>query len=159
MTSLFKIYKLDKDEALRIEQSENNPHQHDFEELIVGVRGRLTHSIDYQLETVDAPFVSFVTKGKIHRVEPQLLEGDCEFCVMPFKREFILEANVHLSHYYLDQANVQLEYCLCFDLLYTIWTLTQGEADTETPDIAVARELLSVLFTMIDIERNKAFPN
>lgn len=159
MTSLFKIYKLDKDEALRIEQSENNPHQHDFEELIVGVRGRLTHFIDYQLETVDAPFVSFVTKGKIHRVEPQLLEGDCEFWVLRFKSEFIPETTFHLYQYYHDQANFQLEYGRCFDRLNTICTLIQEEMETENPDLAVARELLSVLFTMIDTERKKAFPN
>src|SRR5690606_1319383 len=159
MTSLFKIYKLDKDEALRIEQSENNPHQHDFEELIIGVRGRLTHFIDYQLETVDAPFVSFVTKGKIHRVEPQLLEGDCEFWVLRFKSEFIPETTFHLYQYYHDQANVQLEYGRCFDRLNTICKLIQEEMETENPDLAVARELLSVLFTMIDTERKKAFPN
>src|SRR5690606_7859810 len=71
MESLFKIYKVDKNEALRIEQEVNNPHQHDFEELIVGLKGQLTHFIDYQIQTIDAPFVSFVTKGKTHRVEPK----------------------------------------------------------------------------------------
>src|SRR5690606_36698600 len=141
MTSLFKIYKFDKDEALRIEQSENNPQQHDFEALIVGVRGRLTHFIDCQLETVDAPFVSFVTKGKIHRVEPQLLEGDCEFWVLRFKSEFIPETTFHLYQYYRDQAIIQLEYGRCFALLNAVCTLVQEEVETENLVLAVAREL------------------
>src|SRR5690606_17215911 len=41
----------------------------------------------------------------------------------------------------------------------TICTLIQEEMETENPDLAVARELLSVLFTMIDTEQKKAFPN
>lgn len=158
MESLFKIYKVDINEAIRIEQSENTPHQHDFEELIIGLRGRLTHFIDYQLQTVDAPFVTFVTKGKTHRVEPQLLDGDCDFWVLRFRSEFIPETTFQLYKYYHDQANIALSYGRCFDRLNSICSLIYDEMQQESPDIAVVRELLTALFTMIDAERQKVAP-
>lgn len=123
MQSLFKIYKVDQSEALRIAQEVNNPHQHDFEELIIGLQGQLTHFIDYQIQTVNAPFVNFVTKGKVHRVEPKLLDGECDLWVLRFKSEFIPETTFQLYQYYHDQANIALEYGRCFERLNSICTL------------------------------------
>ncbi len=79
MNELFKIYKIDADEALRIQQSKNEIHQHDFEELIIGVAGRLEHFIDFKTKTYTAPFISFVTQGKNHRVKPLLNNNRIEF--------------------------------------------------------------------------------
>ena len=72
MDQLFNIFKLNKEDAEKIASSPENPHNHDFEELIVGMEGELEHFIDFKSEKFISPFISFVTKGKIHRVIPRI---------------------------------------------------------------------------------------
>jgi hypothetical protein len=57
--------------------SVNEPHVNDYEELLIGVEGRLEHFIDFKSTTLEAPFASFVTKGKVHRVLPGLKDDKC----------------------------------------------------------------------------------
>jgi AraC-like DNA-binding protein len=118
----------------------------------------LTHFIDYQVQTVQAPFISFVTKGKIHRVEPKLLDGDCELWVLRFKSEFVPETTFQLYNYYHDQANISMEYGRCFDRIDIICSLIYDEMQHQDSDIGVVRELLSALFTMVETERRKNAP-
>jgi len=61
MKQLFDIYKLTEEGVREIAASGNEPHQHDFEELLVGVEGSLDHFIDYESVEINAPFISFVT--------------------------------------------------------------------------------------------------
>jgi hypothetical protein len=96
MNQLFKIFKVDKAEATKIIASPDEPHQHDFEELIIGNEGQLEHFIDFKTTTLDAPLVSFVTKGKVHRVIPKLKNGKCDMWVLRFKSEFIPETTFQL---------------------------------------------------------------
>ena len=69
MNQLFNIFQVNEEDAKKIESSSNEPHNHDFEELIIGISGELEHFIDFKTETFTAPFISFVTKGKVHRVK------------------------------------------------------------------------------------------
>jgi len=78
MNEIFKIFRLREDEAKKISALPDEPHQHDFEELIIGMDGLLEHFIDFQSEKIDTPCVSFITKGKVHRVIPQLKNGKCD---------------------------------------------------------------------------------
>ena len=64
MTEPFKIFRSDAREAKRIATSLNEPHSHSYEELLVGMEGTLEHFIDFETTTFNAPYVSFVTKGK-----------------------------------------------------------------------------------------------
>jgi hypothetical protein len=64
MTQLFNIFPLTKEDVKNIASSPNQPHNHDYEELIVAVEGMLEHFIDFKSGVFDAPFVSFVTNGK-----------------------------------------------------------------------------------------------
>lgn len=155
MNEVFKIYKVDKKEALRIGETTNNPHQHDFEELIIGMEGTLSHFIDYKLQTIDAPFISFVTKGKVHRVEPLLLEEKCDFWVIRFKSELIPETTFQLYNYYHDQANFALQRNDQLKRLDTVCQLIWEETQCEKPDLGVIKDLLSALFSMIEGERKK----
>jgi AraC family transcriptional regulator, transcriptional activator of pobA len=41
MDHLIRIFKLSKEEAKKISESPDVPHNHDFEELIVGMEGEL----------------------------------------------------------------------------------------------------------------------
>ncbi len=68
MNQLSKIFKIDEAGATKISASPDEPHHHDFEELIIGMEGQLEHFIDFKNTLLDAPLISFVTKGKVHRV-------------------------------------------------------------------------------------------
>lgn len=115
----------------------------------------MEHFIDFKSTTFRAPFVSFVTKGKIHRVQPGMENGNCKMWVLRFKSEFIAETTFQLYAHYHDHANVTLSPGTCFDRLVTICEMIAGEMQQPVQDLAVVRHLLSALFTMIESERRK----
>lgn len=155
MNQPFKIFPLTEADVSKITAAPNEPHHHDFEELIIGIEGRLEHFIDFKSTTFRAPFVSFVTKGKIHRVQPGMENGNCKMWVLRFKSEFIAETTFQLYAHYHDHANVTLSPGTCFDRLVTICEMIAGEMQQPVQDLAVVRHLLSALFTMIESERRK----
>jgi AraC family transcriptional regulator, transcriptional activator of pobA len=156
MDQLFNIFRLTEEDAKRIEASPDDPHHHDFEELIVGMEGELDHFIDFKSEKLTSPFISFVTKGKVHLVKPRL--KDCKFLVwvIQFRSEFIPETTFQLYSYYHDHANFQMQKGECFDRMFTLCEMMYNEACRTIPDYAVIRLLLSTVFTMIESERKKA---
>jgi hypothetical protein len=70
MDNLFHIFKISIKEAKKNSESPDDVHNHDFEELIVGIEGELEHFIDFKTERFISPFISFITKGKPYRVKP-----------------------------------------------------------------------------------------
>ena len=159
MNGLFKIYKIDANEALRIQQSKNEIHQHDFEELIIGVEGKLEHFIDFKTITYAAPFISFVTQGKNHRVKPLLNNNNIEFWVIRFKSEFIPETTFQLYAHFHDNSTLTFPNTVCFDRLTTLCQLMKQETLQAVVDYAVIKQLLSTIFTMIESERKRQFPD
>jgi len=159
MNELFKIYKVDNREAEYIQSQANDPHHHEFEELIIGIKGKIDHFIDFKSETYVAPFASFVSRGKIHRVVPLLENGDCDFWVLRFKSEFIPETTFNLYAYFHDHANLQFEQGRCFERINLLCSMIQEEMNQAKPELAVVRELLTTLFAMIESERQKQFPD
>jgi AraC-like DNA-binding protein len=155
MDHLIHIFKLSKEEAKKIAESPDEPHIHDFEELIVGMEGELEHFIDFKSEKFISPFVSFVTKGKVHRVIPVIKDDKFSIWVIEFKSEFMPETTFQLYSYYHDHANLQLQKGEKFNRMVTLCEMMHSEAQENTPDFAVIRLLLSTLFTMIESERKK----
>lgn len=155
MNELFKIFSVDVAEANKIAASPDEPHSHDFEELLIGIEGELEHFIDFKSQKLAAPFVSFVTKGKVHRVIPKIKNDVCNIWVLRFKSEFIPETTFQLYSYYHDHANISLTKDECFNRLVSICEMISGEMKLDFPDFAVIRQLLSSLFTMIESERRK----
>lgn len=155
MNQPFQIFPITEADVLKIAAAPDEPHHHDFEELIVGITGSLEHFIDFKSTTFHAPFVSFVTKGKIHRVIPGTENGVCQMWVLRFKSEFIAETTFQLYSRYHDHANVALQAGSCFNRLVAICDMIAGEMQQTAPDLAVVRHLLSVLFTMVESERRK----
>ncbi len=155
MTDTFKIFFVDFDEAKKIEASANEPHNHSFEELIIGIEGQLEHFIDFATTKFDAPFISFVTKGKVHRVRPVVSAGKCRMWAIRFKSEFIPETIFQLYSLYHENANLLLKPGDCFNRLVLICEMMHAETQQPEPDFSVIRHLLSTLFTMIESERQK----
>jgi AraC family transcriptional regulator, transcriptional activator of pobA len=158
MTELFKIFRLHEDEAIKISNSPDEPHHHDFEELIIGLDGCLEHFIDFKSEVIDAPCISFVTRGKVHRAVPKLKNGRCDFWVLRFKSEFIPETTFQLYSLFHESANIPLLQGNCFSRLDTMCQMMSDELNQENTDYAIIRHLLSALFAMIDAERKKICP-
>lgn len=158
MDQLFKIFQVNQEAASKITSSPDEPHYHDFEELIIATEGQLEHFIDFKTTTLDAPLVSFVTKGKIHRVIPKVKNGQCNMWVLRFKSEFIPDTTFHLYTSYHDHAMIKLPQDDCFNRLVTICEIIDGEMKQPNPDLGVVRHLLSALFIMIESEKNKKFP-
>src|SRR5690606_2023753 len=120
MTETFKIYQVGINEAKQIETLVNEPHAHDFEELIIGIKGQLEHFIDFNTTVFNAPLISFITKGKIHRAQPIPKNDACEMWVIRFKSEFIPETTFQLYSLYHDNANLGLKPGSCFQRLVTL---------------------------------------
>lgn len=158
MDKLFTIFKVSAVEAERIASNPAEPHNHHFEELLIGIEGELEHFIDFNTIKIRAPFVSFVTQGKLHRLIPGAVDGKCEIWAVRFKSEFIPETTFQLYSLYHQQANLQLEADSCFKRLVTLCELMFEEAEQESVDYAVVRQLLSALLTMIESERKKVLP-
>lgn len=159
MNELFKIYQVDAKEALRIQESKNEMHQHDFEELIIGVKGQVEHFIDFKTQTYSAPFVSFVTQGKNHRVKPLLQDNDIDFWVIRFKSEFIPETTFQLYTHFHENATLTFFQPTCFSRLVILCQMIQQETQQSLVDYAVIKQLLSTIFIMIESERKKQFPD
>lgn len=155
MREIFKIFRIDADEANKILLAGNDLHNHDFEELIIGNEGQLEHFIDFHSETVTAPFVSFITSGKVHRLRPVPLDGKCDIWVLRFRSEFIPETIFQLYSSYHNNANISMKDEVCFDRLNQICGIIYQEYTFPSPDLSVLRQLLSALFTIIESERRK----
>ncbi len=155
MDRLFQIFRADERDVIKLAQSKNDPHFHDFEELIIGVEGNLEHFIDFKTTTIEAPFASFITKGKLHRIKPNLKNGKCDMRILRFKSEFIPETTFQIYGYYHEFANITLTPGGCVDRLFVICQMIEDEMKQAVPDYSIIRHLLSAIFSMIESERRK----
>jgi AraC family transcriptional regulator, transcriptional activator of pobA len=159
MNQLFTIFRLDAARAVEIIASPDEPHLHDHEELIIGMEGKIDHFIDFKTSIIEAPLVSFVTKGKLHRVIPQLSDGKCDMWVLRFQSEFIAETIFQLYVSYHNNANLKLQKGPCFNRLNTICEMMYSEMQQSSPDLSIVQHLLSALFIMIESEQKKVASN
>jgi len=155
MNELFKIFLLTEVRASEIASMPDEPHFHDYEELLVGIEGSLEHFIDFKQEDFDAPYISYVTKGKVHRLIPRLKNNKCSVWVLRFRSEFIPETTFQLYSYYHEQANIIMQEGECFRRIPLLCEMMSGEMNQTDPDYGVIRQFLSTLFTVIESERRK----
>src|SRR5690606_3948000 len=154
MNQLFEIFKVEPQQAELISAAPDPPHIHNYEELIIGIQGKLEHFIDFKIIELKAPLISFVTKGKIHRAIPKTYDGQCEMWVIRFKSEFIPETIFQLYSDYHDNATIKLQYGPRIDRLVVVCQIIDQEMQCENPDLGVVRHLLSALFSMVASEIN-----
>lgn len=159
MNQLFSIFRIDAVRAQEIASMPDEPHIHDFEELIVGIQGELDHFIDFRANTLHAPLVSFIAKGKAHRIVTKLQNGNFDMWVLRFKSEFIAETIFQLYHSFHDNANQVLQTGTCFNRLSSVCEIIDLEMKNAAPDLSIVRHLLSALFIMIESERKKLSEN
>lgn len=159
MEEMIRTFAIGPADVEKIAAEPNDPHHHDFEELIIGREGTLEHFIDFRSETIAAPFVSFVTKGKVHRVRPGLQEGRCDMRVVRFHGELIPETIFQLYSLFHGQAQMPVEAGRSLDRLCAIAGIMADELEQPTPDLAVVRQLLGTLFTLLRAMHRERHPD
>jgi len=55
MNQLFEIFKVGPQQAELISAAPDPPHIHNYEELIIGIQGKLEHFIDFKIIELKAP--------------------------------------------------------------------------------------------------------
>ncbi|PKR80444.1 AraC family transcriptional regulator [Brumimicrobium salinarum] len=155
MNELFRIFKIDERELENTSVNFEEPQSQGYEELLLGIKGEIEHFIDFKTSNIEAPFVSFITKGKVHRVIPKKKEEKCEIWRVQFKSEFIPESTFQLYSMYHGKANVKLNNGTCFNRLVALCEMMEEEAKQENPSYAIIKQLLSLLFTIIEHEKKK----
>lgn len=155
MNDIFKIFKLDAIQAEKIIKEPNVPHVHDYEELLIGIEGQAEHFIDFQSHIIDAPFISFITQGKMHQIKPLAKDGKCDIWVIRFRSELISATAFQLYTAFHDRANIHMDPNACFSRLDSICSIMHDEYTQPFPDIAVIRQLLMSIFSIIESERRK----
>jgi AraC-type DNA-binding domain-containing proteins len=155
MEETFKIDLVNEIGARNIDPAATVPHSHDFEELIIGAEGQLDHFIDFKSTLYQAPYVSFVTKGKVHLAKPTLKDNKCLLWVIRFKSEFIPESTFQLYSFYHNNASFSLSPGYSIKRLFALCEIMSEEFHQEVPDYGIIRQLLSTLFTIIKSEWQK----
>ncbi|MDF0706086.1 helix-turn-helix domain-containing protein [Flagellimonas okinawensis] len=153
MDQLFKIFRYTTEDARALEGKQIEAHVHEFEELIIGSQGKISHFIDFEDETVYAPFVSFVTRGKPHLLRPQVHNGACDLWVIRFRSEFMSEVIFKMYGYFHNRANVTLPTDKCFDRLMALCQMMYDETQRPNPGLIVIKQLFMTLLTIINHER------
>lgn len=153
MEELFRIYKFGVDDAAREAAEPADPHVHEFEELLIGLEGQIEHYIDFRTETVDAPYVSFITEGKTHQIKHLAKDGRCDIWVILFKKDFIAETAFQLYSSFHDNANMYLKLHGSVMRLDTLCSMMFDEYSREDADGAVVKHLLTTLICMIESDK------
>jgi AraC family transcriptional regulator, transcriptional activator of pobA len=155
---LFDIQKFTINDLDLIAAKPTEPHIHDCEELLVGGAGQLDHFIDFKASVYEAPYISFITKGKMHRAKPTVKDGNLDLWLILFSSEFIPETTFQLYSNYHDHATLEFPQGSCFGRIDQLCAMMYEENQQDAPDYAVIRHLLSALFTMIESQRKKLEP-
>lgn len=155
MEDFFNIYKFGLDDAKLVAKEPNEPHIHDYEELLIGLEGQLDHFIDFRSETIDAPYISFITAGKIHRLKPLSKDGCCNIWVIRFKSDFIAETSFQLYSSFHDKANMCMKLDGCFVRFNTLCSMMYDEYSRDDADMAIIKQLLISLICIIESEKRK----
>lgn len=154
----FRIFKVTEKEAAATASAPNEPHVHEFEELLIVNEGQIEHFIDYRAVNFKAPFISFITMGKVHRLKPMLLNGKCNIWVICFSSDFIPESTFQLYSYYHDHANIEFRDEKSFSRMVLLAEMINEEMQKPDPKLAVVRDILKTLFTMIEAEEDRITP-
>ena len=157
MNELFKIFRVNKLVKKELVKVHNLPHQHSHEEIIVVKKGTLEHFIDFEATLLHAPFISFITKGKTHRIKPIKMDEDCEGFVIQFQSEFVSETIFQLYHFFHDNANIVFSTDWEFERFVTLCEMIEEETQQNSVNFAIIRSLLYAMLTILEVEKRKSY--
>jgi len=151
----FHIFEITKELVTTIQAKAEGPHYHDFEELIIVTEGSLEHYIDFQVEVIKAPSVSYVSMGKMNRVVER---DDLRGWVINYKNEFIPDSKLNFYSSFFTTTNIPLAQNGCERRLLSLCEIINAEYSQEVPDFQTIRHLTTALISMIESERKRIIP-
>ena len=155
MDKPFKIFKITKEFVENLQIKREGAHFHDFEEVIIVTEGSLEHYIDYQVEVINAPSVSYVSMGKMHRV---VEHDDLRGWVINYHNEFIPDSKLNFYSNFFTSTNIPLFHILTTQKFISLCEIINEEFNQSNPDITTIRHLTAGLISMIETERKRNIP-
>lgn len=155
MDEPFEIFRVNNSTLRELVKTPNLPHQHKHEEIIVVIKGTLVHFIDFDSSTLSAPFVSFITKGKAHRIKP-ISGEECDGFVIRFQSEFVSETIFKLYHFFHDDANVIFSSNREFERFVALCHMLEEETQQAASDFTIVRSLLATMLAILYSAKSKS---
>ena len=153
------IFKFGVEDAKQVAKSSNEPHIHNFEEILIGKEGAIEHFIDFETTGVEAPYVCFITKGKVHRVKPILKDGKCDVWVIRFQSEFAAEIIFQLYATFHNDANIFWPVDRKTGRIPILTEMMHNELTHSSPSFSLIRHLLNAVILLILSKKNKQEEN
>ena len=155
MEELFRIFQVDAKRAAEIKTTPDEPHIHDFDEMIIGVHGTLEHFIDFDNHTLKSPFISFIARGKVHRVVPHNIDDNYHLWAIRFREDFLPGISFELTPAYHLSSGFEVPRDLFFKRILNTCEMIHFEMEQPAPYLPVVRDLLKALLTMTSAELQK----
>lgn len=156
MNESFDIFRVDNSRLKNLLEMSSNHHQHNYEEIIVVIKGTILHFIDFESSKLSAPFVSFIAKGKTHRINPVSNNEKPDGFVIRFQSEFASETIFQLYHLFHEDANIFFSTHKSFKRFVSLCSILEEEAQESSPDFMVIRNLLRSLVAVLISEKTKS---
>jgi len=155
MLQQFRIFEITKELVAKLLEKSEDVHFHDYEELIIVTEGSLEHYIDFQVEVVRAPFASYISMGKMHRIVPH---EDFRGWVINYQNEFIPDSKLNFYSNFFTSTNIPISPIECTKRFISLCQIINEEYKQISPDLSTIRHLTSGLISMIEAERRRNIP-
>jgi len=155
MMNQFRIVEITKELVETLLTKSEALHFHDYEELIIVTEGSIEHYIDFQAEVVTAPFVSYISLGKMHRIIPH---EDFRGWVINYQNEFIPDSKLNFYSNFFTSTNIPISPKRCTQRFISLCEIINEEYKQSFPDLSTIRHLTSGLISMIEAERKRNIP-
>lgn len=156
MNELFEIFRVNNLVLKELVQTSNLPHRHNHEEIIVVIKGTLIHFIDFDSSILSAPFVSFIAKGKTHRIKPIDNGEESDGFVIRFQTEFVAKTIFKLYHFFHDNANIVFSTNREFERFITLCQMLEEETQQVSSDYTIIQSLLGTMLAILYSEKRKS---
>jgi AraC-like DNA-binding protein len=150
MEPSFQIFKLDAATIDEIVADPPAPHRHEYEELVVILDGNPEHFIDFHKQTVTAPLLIYVSKGKIHQFMP---DKNTRGWLIQYQNEFIPQTNFHFYSHFADSIHYSFPKNSCHSKLDTLCSMMYDEFNETPPKLNIIKHLLSALLAQLETDR------
>ncbi len=159
MKEPLQILRVNSKVGKELARAAHDPHKHSYEEIIVVIKGAIEHFIDFDSTTLYAPFVGFITKGKVHHIKPKGNLEDCDGFIIRFQSEFVAETIFQLYHFFHEDAHIVFATQREFERFVSLSEILYEEAQKESLDYAILRSLLGAMLTILESEKRKTKGN
>ncbi|MEM6806855.1 MAG: AraC family transcriptional regulator [Bacteroidota bacterium] len=156
MVELFEIVRVDNSVLKDLIRESKQAHQHKYEEIIVVIKGTIEHFIDFESSQLSAPFASYITKGKTHRINPMSDGEDSDGFLLRFQSEFASETIFQLYYLFHEKANIIFSTDKSFNRFVDLCQIMEEEFREASPDFRMIRNLLGALIAILISEKIKS---